>query len=58
MTLTNDQKNLINYLKAFYINHMIETYEGDYDKFWEQHEDLIQLKMNLNFYKSNTTTIR
>ena len=47
MTLTNDQKNLINYLKAFYINHMIETYEGDYDKFWKQHEDIIQLEDEL-----------
>jgi hypothetical protein len=26
---------------------MIETYEGDYDKFWEQHEDLIQLEDEL-----------
>jgi hypothetical protein len=27
---------------------MIETYNNDWDKFWEDHEDIIELEYNLN----------
>ena len=41
-------KQTINDLKNFYIDHMIETYNNDWDKFWEDHEDIIELEYKLH----------
>ena len=46
--MTIKTKQTINDLKDFYIDHMIETYNNDWDKFWEDHEDIIELEYNLN----------
>ena len=48
MTLTIQQKQIINDLKQFYIDHMIEVYNHDWDKFWEDNEDIIQIESELN----------
>ena len=48
MTLTKDQKQIINDLKQFYIDHMIEVYNHDWDQFWEDNEDIIQIENELN----------
>jgi hypothetical protein len=46
--MTTKTKQTINDLKNFYIDHMIEIYNNDWDKFWEDHEDIIELEYNLN----------
>ena len=48
MTLTKDQKEIINDLKRFYIDHMIEIYDHDWDKFWEENEDIIKIESELD----------
>ena len=48
MTLTIQQKQIINDLKQFYIDHMIEVYNHDWDQFWEDNEDIIQIESELN----------
>ena len=47
MKLTPKQKQIINELKEFYIDHMIEVYDHDWDLFWEEHEDIIQIESEL-----------
>jgi len=47
MKLTLTQKRIINELKEFYIDHMIEVYNEDWDQFWEDHEDIIQIESEL-----------
>jgi len=47
MKLTKAQKRIINELKGFYIDHMIEVYNEDWDQFWEDHEDIIQIESEL-----------
>ena len=42
-----NNKQTINDLKNFYIDHMIEIYNHDWDKFWEDHEDIIELEYEL-----------
>ena len=51
MTLTIQQKQIINDLKQFYIDHMIEVYNHDWDKFWEENEDIIKIEAELNLLK-------
>lgn len=46
MTLTPEQKHLVHDLMVFYTNHMIETYDSEFD-FWDQHQDLIELESGL-----------
>ena len=41
-------KQTINDLKDFYIDHMIKLYNNDWDKFWEDHEDIMELEYDLN----------
>jgi len=48
MALTIQQKQIINDLKQFYIEHMIEVYNHDWDQFWEDNEDIIQIETELN----------
>lgn len=48
MTLTIQQKQIINDLKRFYIDHMIEVYNHDWDQFWEDNEDIIQIENELD----------
>jgi len=54
-------KQTINDLKNFYIDHMIETYNNDWDKFWSDHEDIIELeykcKQIITMYKFNHKVI-
>jgi hypothetical protein len=45
--LNQDQKTIINNLKEFYISHMIEVYNQDWDEFWGDHEDLVRLETEL-----------
>ncbi len=45
--LTYLQIQTINELKQFYIDHMIETYDGDWDEFWEDHTDIRQIESEL-----------
>jgi len=41
-------KNTISMLKNFYIKHMVEDgYDLDYEKFWEEHGDIIELEYKL-----------
>lgn len=47
MKLTTEQKQTINDLKQFYIDHMIEVYNHDWDKFWEDNEDIIKIEAEL-----------
>jgi hypothetical protein len=47
MSITKENKQTINKLKSFYIDHMIEMYNNDWDKFWEEHEDLIKMETEL-----------
>jgi hypothetical protein len=47
MKLTIKQKEIINDLKQFYIDHMIEMYNNDWDLFWEENEDIIQIESEL-----------
>ena len=47
MKLTTEQKQTINDLKQFYIDHMIEIYNHDWDKFWEDNEDIIKIEAEL-----------
>ena len=46
--MTPSIKQTINTLKNFYIDHMIEEYGGNWDKFWEDHEDIIELEFKIN----------
>jgi hypothetical protein len=46
-TVSTKNQSTINDLKSFYIDHMIEIYNHDWDKFWEDHEDLIELEHDL-----------
>jgi hypothetical protein len=41
-------KQTIHDLKSFYIDHMIDVYNNDWDKFWEDHEEIIDLEEELN----------
>ena len=45
--MTNKNKQTINNLKNFYIDHMIKIYNNDWDKFWEEHEDIMDLEHSL-----------
>ena len=47
MRLTKENKQTIIELKNFYIGHMIEMYDNDWDKFWEEHLNIIQLETEL-----------
>ena len=42
-----NNKQTINDLKNFYIDHMIEIYNHDWDKFWEDHENIMELEYEL-----------
>ena len=42
-----NNKLTINDLKNFYIDHMIESYNHDWDKFWEDHENIMELEYEL-----------
>ena len=41
-------KQTINALKDFYIKHAIVQYNYDWDKFWEDHTNIIQLESELD----------
>lgn len=45
--MTPKNKQTVNNLIQFYIEHMIEIYNNDWDQFWEEHEDLIELEDEL-----------
>jgi hypothetical protein len=47
MSITKENKQTINKLKSFYIDHMIEMYGNNWDKFWEEHQDIIQMETEL-----------
>lgn len=46
--MTTKTRQTISDLKNFYIDHMIEIYGEDWDKFWEDHEELIELEYILD----------
>lgn len=41
-------KSTINALIDFYIHQAIKHYNNDWDKFWEDHTDIIQLESELD----------
>lgn len=48
-TMPSDfNKQTINALKDFYIKHAIVHYNYDWDKFWEDHTNIIQLESELD----------
>jgi len=47
MKLTALQKQTINELKQFYIDHMLEIYGDDTEKFWKDNEDILVLESEL-----------
>ena len=48
ISIPENLKNTISMLKNFYIRHMVEdTYDLDYDKFWLENEEIIELEYKL-----------
>ena len=46
--LTDLNKQTINAQKDFYIKTIIEQYNNDWDSFWEDHTNIIQLERELD----------
>ena len=48
ISIPENLKVTISMLKNFYIRHMVEdAYDLDYEKFWLEHQDIIELQHKL-----------